>query len=579
MVGRAGAYGVRFETCVLAVSEGGRVSTLGDHLHVKGGDAAVFVIAAYTDFDQPDLPDRAQDRARTAAAAGYAALRNRHVRDHAKRLERMEIQLGPAANTGEDAPSDQRLQRMREGGGDEDLIATHFDLGRYLLQASSRPGTQPANLQGIWNESFVPAWDSKFTTNINLEMNYWPAEVANLADTHDALFDLIDRARVTGRETARVHYGAPGFVVHHNLDLWADTAPLDNVYCGLWPTGAAWLVWHYWQRFEFDLDVEFLRTRAYPAMKEAAEFLLALAVTDESGRLLIGPSLSPENAYADEDGVRIALCMSPSLDSQLARWLFTRCLDAAEILGEVDDLALRLREALPRIPEPAVGRHGQLLEWLKEYEEIEPGHRHYSHLFGAYPDDQLLGDPRLVDAARVSLQRRLDAGGGASGWSLAWVACLWARFGEGELAHATLLRLLRERTVANLFDTHPPQGTNPLTTFQIDGNLGAVAAVAEMLLQSHGGALRLLPALPSAWAEGHVRGLRARGGFDVDLSWRDGRLEQATITSRAGSPCRIVDTHDLVVFDAAGTEVTLERAPSAVSFPTSPATTYVVKPR
>lgn len=577
LVGQAGAYGVRFEAAVLAQSDGGKVSALGDHLLVTGGSAATFIIAAATDFERPGMPDEAADIARTAAALGYPALRERHLDDHRSTIGRMSLRLGEIRDHG-DLPTDARLAAVRAGENDDGLLLTQLDLGRYLLAASSRPGTQPANLQGIWNESFTPAWDSKFTTNVNLPMNYWPAEVTNLSQTHDSMFDLIDRARVTGAETAKVHYGAGGFVVHHNLDLWADTAPLDNVYCGLWPTGAAWLVWHLWQRFEFSQDKEFLRDRAYPAMREAAVFLLDLAVTDEAGRLLIGPSVSPENAYADGDGIHIALCMSPALDSQLASWLFSRILMAAAILGEQDQLVDRVQQALPALPPPKVGRHGQLLEWLDDHPEIEPGHRHYSHLFGVYPDDQLMTDPVLVAAARVSLERRLAAGGGASGWSLAWVACLWARFGEGDLAREALFRLLREHTVDNLFDTHPPQGTNPLTTFQIDGNLGMVAAIAEMLLQSHGGVLRFLPALPTAWAQGRVDGLRTRGGFEIDLSWSEGKLTNADIRSTAGSLCRIHSLAALRVRDNHGTDIATHVDSGITTFTTKTGRAYSVTP-
>lgn len=575
LVGQAGAHGVRFEAAVLAQSDGGKVSALGDHLLITRGSAATLIIAAATDFGLAGLPDEAADIAGTAAALGYPALRERHVAEHRSTIGRMSLRLDGIPDH-DDLPTDARLNAVRAGGKDDGLLLTQLDLGRYLLAASSRPGTQPANLQGIWNESFTPAWDSKFTTNINLPMNYWPAEVTNLSQTHDSLFDLIDRARITGAETAKTHYGASGFVVHHNLDLWADTAPLDNVYCGLWPTGAAWLVWHLWQRYEFSQDLEFLRDRAYPAMREAAAFLLDLAVTDEAGRLLIGPSVSPENAYADADGVRIALCMSPALDGQLASWLFSRILAAAAILGEQDQLVDRVQQALPALPPPKVGRHGQLLEWLDDHPEIERGHRHYSHLFGVYPDDQLMTDPGLIAAARVSLERRLAAGGGASGWSLAWVACLWARFGEGDLARDTLFRLLRERTVDNLFDTHPPQGTNPLTTFQIDGNLGMVAAIAEMLLQSHGGVLRFLPALPTAWSQGRVNGLRARGGFEIDLSWSEGKLTDMVIRSTAGGPCRIHSPAALRVQDSHRTAIATHVDSGITTFTTKTGRAYSV---
>ena len=577
LFGRAGAYGVGFDAVVLASTEGGTVKAVGDHLRITGGSAATIIVAAGSDFTDRDVDVRAA--ARRAAALSYAELRERHVVDHRAGLGAMSVQLDSGAPPATDRPTDERLRILAGGTPDEDLLLTHFDLGRYLLRDSSRPGTQPANLQGIWNESFTPAWDSKFTTNINLEMNYWPAEVTNLASSHDALFDFIDRLRVTGHETARVHYGAPGFVLHHNSDLWADTAPLDNVNCGLWPTGAAWLVWHLWQSFEFSCDRDFLRTRAYPAMREAAEFLLALAVRDERGRLLIGPSVSPENGYADHDGVRIGLCMSPALDSQLARWLFDRCVHAAELLEIADDdFTRRCREALPALPRPEIGSQGQLLEWLEEYPEVEVGHRHYSHLWGIYPDDQLLRHPGFTEAAQVSLQRRLAAGSGMSAWSLAWAACLWARLGNGDRAREALLQLLIETSSPNLFGTHPPQGTNPLTTFQIDGNLGAPAAIAEMLLQSHGGVLRLLPALPSAWPTGRVAGLRARGGFEVDIEWADHHLVTATVRSAAGRSCLLRGVGPIAVRKGKTEEVTTSTRTDTTTFDTTAGHTYLIRP-
>lgn len=574
--GRAGAYGVSFHARVFARSEGGSVATIGDHLLVTGGDETTFLVSATTDFNNSDDPNASQEIIEKAAGFDYVSLKQRHTNKHSPPMSRMSLSIGSDGSSKNEISTDQRLRDMTQGGSDDSLIATYTTFGRYLLNGSSRPGNQAANLQGIWNESFTPAWDSKYTTNINLEMNYWPAEVTNLSECHEPLFDLIDRARKTGSETARVHYGAEGFVVHHNLDIWADTAPLDNVYCGLWPTGGVWLVWHYWQRFEFDLDVHFLRTRAYPAMKEAAEFLLSFAVEDSLGRLLIGPSISPENAYLDREGIRIALTMGPSLDNQLAYWLFTKCLAAAKILGVNDGFTDAVRKAIPKLPKLAVGRHGQLMEWLEDYEEIEPGHRHFSHLFGVYPDDQILQNTALSAAARISLQRRLAAGAGASSWSLAWAACLWARFGEGDLAREMIMRILCERTSANLFGSHPPGGTNPLTTFQIDGNLGAVAAVAEMLIQSHSGVIKFLPALPTAWPQGKVIGLRARGAFEVDIIWSHQQLEKATVLSRAGKICTIYSDFALSIKNESGQVVATEGTTNLITFETVIGRKYII---
>jgi alpha-L-fucosidase 2 len=570
--GKCGARGTSFEARLRIVHEGGSVRAVGDHLHLRGADSATVLIAVSSDFRDDDFAAEAKRTVEAAAALPYAELRQRHVDDHRAAFGRFRISL-PGDASLDELPTDRRLERLQAGNDDPGLVAQYCQFGRYLLLASSRPGTLPANLQGIWNESFMPAWDSKFTININTQMNYWPAEPAGLQDCHGALFDLIDRLRVTGAETARVHYGCRGFVAHHNTDLWADTAPLDNVYCGLWPAGAAWLSYHLWEHYAYAPDDVFLRDRAYPAMREAALFCLDYLVPHpETGELLFGPSLSPEAQYYDASGLRSGLCMAPTSDTQIVDGLFSRVVEAERILGIEDGIGAELEAARARLPQPAIGRHGQLQEWLEDYEEWEPGHRHLSHLFAVYPDHAVTERrrPEIAQAARTSLERRLANGGGGTGWGRAWVVLLWARFHEAEHAHEHLLHLLRLSTVENMFDTHPPQGTNPLTVFQIDGNLGGAAAVCEMVLQSHDG-LELLPALPAAWANGSVAGLRARGGFEIDLTWTDGRVERATILSTHGLPCFV---HGDYMVDGARAE----RHEGGIAFDTVAGATYTLVP-
>jgi alpha-L-fucosidase 2 len=551
ITGRCGQFGVRYRGLLRVVPEGGTITPVGDHVVVEGARAATLIFGCASDYRGGSWEEDMVAQVDAAAATGYSQLRADHVADHRAMLDRVALDLAVPEDQRSlvDLPTDQRLARLRAGGQDIGLSRLFFQYGRYLLQDSSRPGGLPANQQGIWNDSITPAWDAKFTININVQMHYWPAEVTNLAETHGALFDLVDRLRDSGRETARIHYGCRGFVAHHNTDLWADTAPLDNVYCGLWPMGGAWLALHLWDHYEFSLDTDFLRDRGYPALKDAALFLVDYLVPDGTGRLLSGPSISPENAYLDEGGARAALCMSPSMDVQLTRAVFDRCRRSAEILGVDTDLAAELAVLSARLPEVSVSGDGLVMEWLDEVKEAEPGHRHYSHLFGLFPDDQFItaGRPELLAASRRSLERRLAHGGGGGGWSRSWVSALWSRLGDGERAEEHLNALLRLSTSTNLLDTHPPQGTNPLTVFQIDGNLGATAAVAEMLLQSHGGRLRLLPALPPTWPTGRVTGLRARGDAEVDIGWAGGVLTDARIRCGHDRTCTVIASGPLSV--------------------------------
>ena len=508
---------------------------------------------------------------RRLSTCDWDDIRQSHVDEHARHYGGVELTL-PFPES--DQPTDERLRRLRAGNPDPGLALLYFNYGRYLLCAASANASLPATLQGRWCEELHPPWNCDLHQDVNLQMAYWGAETGGLQDVTEALFQHLERQVDHGREAARKLYGCEGIWFPIQTDPWGRCTPESDGWA-VWIGAAPWLSQHLWWHYEFSLDREFLRERAYPFLKDVAAFYASYFTEDEHGGILIVPSQSPENRFRDS-GPRypVSICVNAAMDIELARDVLSHAITAAEILDVDPERRDLWADLLDRLPPLRIGSKGQLLEWNEEFEEVEPGHRHISHLYGLYPGDQFCPrrTPDLFAAAMRSLCLRLENFGGHTGWSRAWTACCFARAGLGDEALCHVEHLVTDFATDSLLDLHPPR------IFQIDGNLGGMAAVLEMLLQSYHGEIALLPSLPSAWPEGNVRGLRARGGFTIDMSWTEGRLARATIRATVRGVCRLLDPAGLYVVDDAGTPVPLRREATCTVFDAEAGRTYDVAP-